>query len=75
MDPCEERNGADVVPTWRPNMIVSRRRLLAAGSSAVVSGVVGTPFIARAQQAEFTYKYANNLPVTHPMNTPGARDG
>ena len=68
MDPCEERNGADVVPTWRPNMIVSRRRLLAAGSSAVVSGVVGTPFIARAQQAEFTYKYANNLPVTHPMN-------
>ena len=49
-------------------MILSRRRLLAAGSTAFVGGVVGAPFIARAQQAEFTYKYANNLPVTHPMN-------
>ena len=49
-------------------MILSRRRLLAAGSTAVVGGVVGAPFIARAQQAQFTYKYANNLPETHPMN-------
>jgi tripartite ATP-independent transporter DctP family solute receptor len=49
-------------------MILSRRRLLAAGSTAVVGGVLGAPFIARAQQAEFTYKYANNLPLTHPMN-------
>ncbi|WP_046868535.1 TRAP transporter substrate-binding protein [Microvirga massiliensis] len=49
-------------------MILSRRRLLAVGSSAVVGGVLGAPFVARAQSAEFTYKYANNLPVTHPMN-------
>jgi tripartite ATP-independent transporter DctP family solute receptor len=49
-------------------MILSRRRLLALGPTAVMGGVMGAPFIARAQQAEFTYKYANNLPVTHPMN-------
>jgi len=49
-------------------MILSRRRLLAVGSTAFVGGVVGAPFVARAQQAEFTYKYANNLPDTHPMN-------
>ena len=51
-------------------MIISRRRLLIAGSTAFAGGVVGAPFIARAQQAEFTYKYANNLPTTHPMNVP-----
>ena len=50
-------------------MIISRRRLLAAGSSAFVAGIIGAPFVARAQQAEFAYKYANNLPATHPMNT------
>src|ERR687894_1019743 len=49
-------------------MIISRRRLLIAGSTAFAGGLLGAPFIARAQQAEFTYKYANNLPVTHPMN-------
>src|SRR3954453_15022151 len=49
-------------------MIISRRRLLTAGSTAFVAGAIGAPFIARAQQAEFTYKYANNLPETHPMN-------
>jgi len=49
-------------------MNVSRRRLLAAGSSAVVAGAIGSPFVARAQQAQWTYKYANNLPETHPMN-------
>jgi tripartite ATP-independent transporter DctP family solute receptor len=54
-------------------MNVSRRRLLAAGSSAVVAGTIGSPFVARAQQAQWTYKYANNLPETHPMNV-RARD-
>jgi tripartite ATP-independent transporter DctP family solute receptor len=49
-------------------MILSRRRLLTVGSTAVAGAFVGTPFIARAQQAEFTYKYANNLPDSHPMN-------
>jgi tripartite ATP-independent transporter DctP family solute receptor len=49
-------------------MILSRRRLLTVGSTAFAGAVVGAPFIARAQQAEFTYKYANNLPDSHPMN-------
>ncbi|HEX2136217.1 MAG TPA: TRAP transporter substrate-binding protein [Microvirga sp.] len=49
-------------------MIISRRGLLTAGSTAFVAGAIGAPFVARAQQAEFTYKYANNLPPTHPMN-------
>jgi tripartite ATP-independent transporter DctP family solute receptor len=42
--------------------------LLAAGGSALFGGAVASPFVARAQGAQFTYKYANNLPETHPMN-------
>jgi TRAP-type C4-dicarboxylate transport system substrate-binding protein len=49
-------------------MILSRRRLLTVGSTAIAGAAIGAPFVARAQQAEFTYKYANNLPETHPMN-------
>jgi TRAP-type transport system periplasmic protein len=49
-------------------MVLSRRRLLAAGSTALFSGAVVAPFVVRAQSAEFSYKYANNLPDTHPMN-------
>jgi tripartite ATP-independent transporter DctP family solute receptor len=45
-------------------MIISRRTMLQGAASAAVL----TGFGARAQSAEFTYKYANNLPVTHPMN-------
>jgi len=47
-------------------MKVSRRTLL--GASALGSMAVAAPWVARAQSAEFTYKYANNLPVAHPMN-------
>src|ERR1700722_11191876 len=49
-------------------MRFTRRHLLAAGSTAIVGGAVGAPLVARAQSAQFTYKYANNLPETHPMN-------
>jgi tripartite ATP-independent transporter DctP family solute receptor len=49
-------------------MILSRRRFLAATSTVAATGTLGAPFVARAQQAEFAYKYANNLPETHPMN-------
>jgi tripartite ATP-independent transporter DctP family solute receptor len=48
-------------------MNFSRRRLLAAGT-ALLGGAVAAPFVARAQGAQFTYKFANNLPETHPMN-------
>src|SRR3979411_3306706 len=49
-------------------MSFSRRRLLKASVASAVMGSVGAPWAARAQQAEFTYKYANNLPDAHPMN-------
>jgi tripartite ATP-independent transporter DctP family solute receptor len=37
-------------------------KITAAGAAAIPFGS------AHGQQAEFSYKYANNLPVTHPMN-------
>lgn len=45
---------------------LSRRQVLA-GTAATL---VASPFIMRrpAHAAEFSYKYANNLPVSHPMN-------
>jgi tripartite ATP-independent transporter DctP family solute receptor len=49
-------------------MHLSRRRLLASGASFVLAGAVAAPIVARAQQPQWTYKYANNLPDSHPMN-------
>jgi tripartite ATP-independent transporter DctP family solute receptor len=47
-------------------MNISRRTILrTAAAAAVVAAPLRSAF---AQKAEFTYKYANNLPVTHPMN-------
>ena len=50
-------------------MSFSRRTLLKASAASAVIGSVGAPFVARAQAAEFTYKFANNLPDSHPLNT------
>jgi tripartite ATP-independent transporter DctP family solute receptor len=50
----------------KARMKVSRRHMLAGGSILVAS--VTAPRIARAQQAQWVYKYANNLPEAHPMN-------
>jgi tripartite ATP-independent transporter DctP family solute receptor len=61
MKPNKKRLGDD-------RMGFSRRTLLkTTAASAVLSGL-GAPFVARAQQAEFSYKFANNLPDTHPLN-------
>lgn len=49
-------------------MRVSRRTLLKTSAAATLAGTVGMPFIARAQQAEFSYKFGNNLPDSHPLN-------
>ncbi len=49
-------------------MNLSRRHLVAAGATTLLGGAVSAPFLARADEAKFTYKYANNLPDTHPMN-------
>lgn len=47
-------------------MNFTRRTILrSAAAASVVALPVGQ---ALAQKAEFTYKYANNLPVAHPMN-------
>jgi TRAP-type transport system periplasmic protein len=46
---------------------ITRRRLLAGASVALLTGPAA-PRVARAQQAQWIYKYANNLPETHPMN-------
>jgi tripartite ATP-independent transporter DctP family solute receptor len=51
------------------SMKISRRQLLAAGTAGLVGSGVMAPSVVRAQGApQFTYKYANNLPETHPMN-------
>src|SRR5262249_48427629 len=45
---------------------LTRRKFLAAtvAGSATTFGILTSP----ARAAEFSYKYANNVPVTHPMN-------
>ncbi|HTA98901.1 MAG TPA: TRAP transporter substrate-binding protein [Bradyrhizobium sp.] len=49
-------------------MSFSRRALLKASAATAAMGAIGAPLVARAQTAEFTYKYANNLPDAHPLN-------
>ncbi|MGH6624214.1 MAG: TRAP transporter substrate-binding protein [Burkholderiaceae bacterium] len=50
-------------------MKITRRSFLAgAGAGALALPALSLPGRAFAQKAEFTYKYANNLPITHPMN-------
>ncbi|MFZ4287790.1 TRAP transporter substrate-binding protein [Variovorax sp. HJSM1_2] len=46
---------------------VTRRSLLRTLSAVPVAGVAGALPV-MAQTAEFTLKYGNNLPVTHPLN-------
>ncbi len=46
-------------------MQITRRTLLAGASATALALPMGRAF---AQKAEFAYKYANNLPVMHPMN-------
>jgi len=49
-------------------MSFSRRTVLKASVATAAFGGINAPWVARAQTAEFTYKYANNLPDSHPMN-------
>lgn len=46
-------------------MTTIKRRTLLAGTAA---GAVAAGIPLRARAAEFSYKYGNNLPVTHPLN-------
>ncbi len=51
-------------------MQINRRTLLAGASASALTLSTGTVFAQKA--AEFTFKYGNNLPVSHPMNTRAA---
>jgi TRAP-type transport system periplasmic protein len=53
-------------------MHLSRRRVLTAGTAALAAGAIGSPWIAKAQQAQFVYKFANNMPLAHPLNVRAA---
>jgi len=44
---------------------MTRRELM---TGAAAGAIAVTTSVRRARAAEFTYKYANNLPVAHPMN-------
>lgn len=47
---------------------VTRRKVLAGGAAAA-GGLAAVALLTRpAEAAEFVYKYANNLPLSHPMN-------
>jgi TRAP-type transport system periplasmic protein len=48
-------------------MSLSRRTLLKASAASAVLGGIAAPHVVRAQSAEFTYKFANNLPESHPF--------
>jgi tripartite ATP-independent transporter DctP family solute receptor len=57
------------MPAREGSMKFSRRQIIAAGTASLIGSIVAAPPVARAQGApQFTYKYANNLPETHPMN-------
>jgi tripartite ATP-independent transporter DctP family solute receptor len=49
-------------------MSFSRRTVLKASAASAAFMSISAPFVARAQTAEFTYKFANSLPDTHPIN-------
>jgi TRAP-type C4-dicarboxylate transport system substrate-binding protein len=55
-------------PQGKRQMRCTRRTLLKASAASAALGGLGSPMVARAQAAEFTYKYANNAPDSHPMN-------
>src|SRR6516225_3533828 len=49
-------------------MKFSRRALVKASAASVLLGGFSAPSVARGETAEFSYKYANNLPASHPLN-------
>ena len=45
-------------------MLINRRTMMV----GIGSTALATAFVSKARAAEFNYKYANNLPLSHPMN-------
>src|ERR1700716_4625776 len=66
--PYRHRLARTTISQGENQMSFSRRTLLKASAATAVLGGISAPHVARAQAAEFTYKYANNLPDAHPMN-------
>lgn len=68
--PRPEKLQRDATPgeviDWEENMHITRRRLVATAAGTALAA----PFIwpKAAMAAEYTYKYANNFTVEHPMN-------
>ncbi len=52
-----------------PTAKITRRRFLQTVSAVSAVAASGWPMTEAHAAAEFTLKYANNLPVSHPMNT------
>ncbi len=50
------------------NAKISRRRFVAGSAAAATAVATVSILTRRADAAEFTYKYANNVVATHPMN-------
>jgi tripartite ATP-independent transporter DctP family solute receptor len=50
-------------------MSISRRNLLAGAGAGAITLAMPLRSAWAQSKAEFQYKYANNLPITHPMNT------
>src|ERR1700748_2045814 len=50
-------------------MSFSRRALLKGSAATAALAGIGAPYVARAQAAEWTYKFANNVPESHPFVT------
>src|SRR5271167_4126499 len=69
MAPGPYRMALDKKNKREDDMSYSRRTLLKASAASALLGGIGAPLVARAQAAEFTYKFANNLPDSHPLNT------
>ena len=49
-------------------MKISRRSFVDGAVACLTASAIAAPHVARAQDAEFVYKFANNLQDTHPMN-------
>lgn len=47
-------------------VLISRRRIVQGGAAAGALATLGTPL--HAQNAEHSFKWANNIPLTHPSN-------
>jgi TRAP-type transport system periplasmic protein len=48
---------------------LNRRTLIGAAGAAGLAQTLGMPLIGSAKAAEFDYKFASDLPATHPINT------